>query len=64
LNINDDFDRWKSNYKPTNNVTELQTNDFEYMSKKLILDNLNKVFIVDENNIIQAIGNINDFIRN
>ena len=45
------------------NVTELQTNDFEYMSKKLILDNLNKVFIVDENNIIQAIGSINDFIR-
>ena len=64
LNINDDFDKWKSNYKPTKNVTELQTNDFEYMSKKLILDNLNKVFIVDENNIIQAIGNINDFIRN
>ena len=25
---------------------------------------LNKVFIVDENNIIQAIGSINDFIRN
>ena len=48
----------------TKNVTELQTNDFEYMSKKLILDNLNKVFIVDENNIIQAIGSINDFIRN
>ena len=64
LNINDDFDKWKSNYKPTNNVTELQTNDFEYMSKKLILDNLNKVFIVDKNNIIQAIGSINDFIRN
>ncbi|MEC8175988.1 MAG: hypothetical protein VXX96_05000 [Bacteroidota bacterium] len=64
LNINDDIDKWKSNYKPTNNVTELQTNDFEYMSKKLILDNLNKVFIVDENNIIQAIGSINDFIRN
>ena len=64
LNINDDFDKWKSNYKPTKNVTELQTNDFEYMSKKLILDNLNKVFIVDENNIIQAIGSINDFIRN
>ncbi|RZP10051.1 MAG: hypothetical protein EVA37_02645 [Flavobacteriales bacterium] len=64
LNINDDFDKWKSNYKPTKNVTELQTNDFEYMSKKLILDNLNKVFIVDENNIIEAIGSINDFIRN
>ena len=64
LNINDDFDKWKSNYKPTKNVTELQTNDFEYMSKKLILDNLNKVFIVDENNIIQEIGSINDFIRN
>ena len=64
LNINDDFDKWKSNYNPTKNVTELQTNDFEYMSKKLILDNLNKVFIVDENNIIQAIGSINDFIRN
>ena len=64
LNINDDFDKWKSNYKTTKNVTELQTNDFEYMSKKLILDNLNKVFIVDENNIIQAIGSINDFIRN
>ena len=64
LNINNDFDKWKSNYKPTKNVTELQTNDFEYMSKKLILDNLNKVFIVDENNIIQAIGSINDFIRN
>lgn len=64
LNINDDFDKWKLNYKPTKNVTELQTNDFEYMSKKLILDNLNKVFIVDENNIIEAIGSINDFIRN
>ncbi len=64
LNINDDFDKWKSNYKPTINVTNLQTNDFEYMSKKLILDNLNKVFIIDENNIIQAIGSINDFIRN
>jgi len=64
LNINDDFDKWKSNYKTTKNVTELQTNDFEYMSKKLILDNLNKVFIVDKNNIIQAIGSINDFIRN
>jgi hypothetical protein len=64
LNINDDFDKWKSIYKRTKNVTELQTNDFEYMSKKLILDNLNKVFIVDENNIIQAIGSINDFIRN
>ena len=64
LNINDDFDKWKSNYKTTKNVTELQTNDFEYMSKKLILDNLNKVFIVDENNIIEAIGSINDFIRN
>jgi len=25
---------------------------------------LNKVFIIDENNIIQAIGSINDFIRN
>jgi len=64
LNINDDFDKWKSIYKRTKNITELQTNDFEYMSKKLILDNLNKVFIVDKNNIIQAIGSINDFIRN
>ncbi|MEE2604816.1 MAG: hypothetical protein VYB19_01500, partial [Bacteroidota bacterium] len=64
LNINDDIDKWKSNYKPKKNVTELQTDDFKYMSKKLILDNLNKVFIVDENNIIQAIGSINDFIRN
>ena len=63
MNINDDFDKWKSNYKPTKNVTELQTDDFEYMSKKLILDNLNKVFIVNENNIIQEIGSINDFTR-
>ena len=64
LNINDDFDKWKSNYKPTKKVIDLQTTDFEYMSKKLILDNLNKVFVVDEKNIIQSIGSINDFIRN
>lgn len=64
LNINDDYDKWKSNYKPRKNVLDLQTNDFEYMSKKLILDNLNKVFVVDEKNIIQSIGSINDFIRN
>ena len=43
LNINDDFDKWKSNYKPTNNVIELQTNDFEYMSRKLILDNIEEL---------------------
>ncbi len=64
LNINDGFDKWKSNYKPTKKVIDLQTTDFEYMSKKLILDNLNKVFVVDEKNIIQSIGSINDFIRN
>ncbi len=69
ININKDFDKWKFNILnqfPQQNIKNYQTMNFENMSKRMVLNNLNKV-IITNNGIIKEIVNITDlelFLKN
>ena len=62
ININDENIKWKNNYlNKFNNkrIRNFRTANFEIMSKKMILNNLNKVLITGTDGIILEIFNLN-----
>jgi hypothetical protein len=69
ININKDFDKWKFNIInqfPQQNIKNYKTMNFENMSKKMVLNNLNKV-IITKDGIIEEIVNFTDlelFLKN
>jgi hypothetical protein len=63
ININQDKKPWKQALQSTpkfrNNVRNFQVVDFEILSKKLVLSNLNKVIFTNANRqIIDGFSNI------
>ena len=63
ININKDSVKWKNNYSNkfyNNRIKNFRAVNFESMSKKMILNNLNKVIITDNNGIIKKILTLND----
>ena len=55
ININDDNLKWKNNYLnnfSSNRINNFRTVNFESMSKKMVLNNLNKVLITDKKGVI------------
>ena len=63
ININKDSLKWKNNYSNkfyNNRIKNFRAVNFESMSKKMILNNLNKVIITDNNGIIKKILTLND----
>jgi hypothetical protein len=69
ININKDFDKWKFNIInqfTQQNIKNYKTMNFENMSKKMVLNNLNKV-IITKDGIIEEIVNFTDlelFLKN
>ena len=69
ININKDFDKWKFNIInqfPQQNIKNYKTMNFENMSKRMVLNNLNKV-IITKDGIIEEIVNFTDlelFLKN
>ena len=62
ININKDSVKWKNNYSNkfyNNRIKNFRAVNFESMSKKMILNNLNKVIITDNNGIIKKILTLN-----
>lgn len=62
ININDDNIKWKNNYSNNFNnkrIRNFRTANFEIMSKKMILNNLNKVLITGTDGVILEIFNLN-----
>ena len=62
ININKDSLKWKNNYSNkfyNNRIKNFRAVNFESMSKKMILNNLNKVIITDNNGIIKKILTLN-----
>ena len=62
ININTDSVKWKNNYSNkfyNNRIKNFRAVNFESMSKKMILNNLNKVIITDNNGIIKKILTLN-----
>ena len=63
ININKDSLKWKNNYSNkfyNNRIKNFRAVNFESMSKKMILNNLNKVIITDNNGIIKKILTLNN----
>ena len=63
ININSDNQKWKNivkNSKKRNNLKHFRSVNFEDMSKKMILNNLNKVIITDNKGQIDSILNITE----
>lgn len=63
ININKDSLKWKNNYSNkfyNNRIKNFRAVNFESMSKKMILNNLNKVIITDNNGVIKKILTLND----
>ena len=63
ININKDSLKWKNNYSNkfyNNRIKNFRAVNFESMSKKMILNNLNKVIIIDNNGIIKKILTLNN----
>ena len=63
ININKDSVKWKNNYSNkfyNNRIKNFRAVNFESMSKKMILNNLNKVIITDNNGIIKKILTLNN----
>ena len=63
ININKDSLKWKNNYSNkfyNNRIKNFRAVNFESMSKKMILNNLNKVIITEDNGIIKKILTLND----
>ena len=62
ININDDFNKWVFNiseYESKSNIINMKAENFQTMSKKMVLNNLNKV-IITKNNIINGVINITE----
>ena len=62
ININDEKIKWKNNYlNKFNNkrIRNFRTVNFEIMSKKMILNNLNKVLVTGMDGVILEILNLN-----
>ena len=62
ININDDFNEWVFNiseYESKSNIINMKAENFQTMSKKMVLNNLNKV-IITKNNIISGVINITE----
>ena len=63
ININKDSLKWKNNYSNkfyNNRIKNFRAVNFESMSKKMILNNLNKVIITEDNGIIKKILTLNN----
>ncbi|MBT3793858.1 MAG: hypothetical protein HOF93_01155 [Flavobacteriaceae bacterium] len=63
ININSDNQKWKNivnNLKKRNNLKHFRSVNFEDMSKKMVLNNLNKVIITDNKGQIDSILNITE----
>lgn len=63
ININKDSLKWKNNYSNkfyNNRIKNFRAVNFESMSKKMILNNLNKVIITDNNGVIKKILTLNN----
>ncbi|MDA9622187.1 hypothetical protein N9S70_00275 [Flavobacteriaceae bacterium] len=66
ININKDSLKWKNNYSNkfyNNRIKNFRAVNFESMSKKMILNNLNKVIITEDNGIIKKILTLNTLER-
>ncbi len=66
ININKDSLKWKNNYSNkfyNNRIKNFRAVNFESMSKKMILNNLNKVIITEDNGIIKKILTLNNLER-
>ncbi len=63
ININDSQSKWLDNII-SNDVVNIRSVNFDEMSKKLIIDNLNKIFFLSEENKIQKIDLIDNLILN
>ena len=62
ININDENIKWKNNYLnkfKNKRIRNFRTANFEIMSKKMILNNLNKVLITGTDGVILEIFNLN-----
>ena len=63
ININDDSFKWKNNYLNnfnSNRIDNFRAVNFESMSKKMVLNNLNKVLITDKKGVIIKITTLAD----
>ena len=63
ININKSQSKWLDNII-SKDVINVRSINFEEMSKKLIIDNLNKIFFLDEKSKIQKIDLIDNLILN
>ena len=63
ININDSQSKWLDNII-SNDVINIRSVNFDEMSKKLIIDNLNKIFFLNEKNKIQKTDLIDNLILN
>ncbi len=63
ININKSQSKWLDNII-SREVINVRSINFEEMSKKLIIDNLNKIFFLDEKSKIQKIDLIDNLILN
>ena len=63
ININDDSFKWKNNYLNnfnSNRIYNFRSVNFESMSKKMVLNNLNNVLITDKKGVIIKITTLAD----
>tara|TARA_B100001758_G_scaffold134762_1_gene115978 strand:+ start:1729 stop:3042 length:1314 start_codon:yes stop_codon:yes gene_type:complete len=63
ININDSQSKWLDNII-SNDVINIRSVNFDEMSKKLIIDNLNKIFFLNEKSKIQKTDLIDNLILN
>ena len=63
ININESQSKWLDNII-SKDVINVRSMNFEEMSKKLIIDNLNKIFFLNEKSKIQKIDLIDNLILN
>ena len=63
ININESQSKWLDNII-SEDFINIRSINFEEMSKKLIIDNLNKIFFLNEKNEIQKIDLIDNLILN
>ena len=63
ININESQSKWLDNII-SKDFINIRSINFEEMSKKLIIDNLNKIFFLNEKSEIQKIDLIDNLILN
>ena len=63
ININDSQSNWLNNII-SKEIINVRSIKFEEMSKKLIIDNLNKIFFLNEKNKIEKIDLIDNILLN